>query len=205
VLPELPSDARVLIGPPWSLEDRSDFFVTVYRPMTTWADEQKVRLVLVTGLEVQVPGFGTVTQDELPEVRLLLAQGDATESLRYAARTLSRHSGSMTAPPAHHHQPVHRPLPRHPATSAPDRRRERRRPLAGRRRPQRPGGTGEDAAIVRTALSQLSALHREALVKREIQEKTCRVPTGGPGDVACSVALVGSRGCSTAPKPPPTR
>lgn len=90
VLPELPSDARVLIGPPRSLEDRSDFFATVYSPMTTWAEDQKVRLVLVTGLEVQVPDFGTVTQDELPEMRLLLAQGDVTESLRYAARTLSQ-------------------------------------------------------------------------------------------------------------------
>ena len=89
VLPELPSDARVLIGPPRSLEDRSSFYDTVYDPMKTWADEQEVRLVLVTGLQVQVPGFGTLTQDELPQMRLLLAQGDVTESLRHAAQTLA--------------------------------------------------------------------------------------------------------------------
>ncbi len=89
VLPELPSDARVLIGPPRSLEERSNFYDTVYGPMTTWADEREVRLVLVTGLQVEVPGLGTVTQDELPEMRLLLAQSDVTESLRYAARSLS--------------------------------------------------------------------------------------------------------------------
>ncbi len=55
VLPELPSDARVLIGPPRSLEERSNFYDTVYGPMTTWADEREVRLVLVTGLQARCP------------------------------------------------------------------------------------------------------------------------------------------------------
>ena len=41
--------------------------------------------------------------------------------------------------------------------------------------PSDPVVQAEDAVIVRTALSQLSALHREALVKREIEEKTVPV------------------------------
>jgi hypothetical protein len=100
VLGLLPADGRVLLRPATPLgADRDDD--DTYEVVSDWSDDQDAQVLLVTGVQVQLLGRGTVSTDELATMRRLLAHRDPTHSLTYAAEVLADPGSEDTErPPA---------------------------------------------------------------------------------------------------------
>ncbi|ASO22010.1 hypothetical protein FHR81_004982 [Actinoalloteichus hoggarensis] len=89
VLDRLDADTRILLAPFTGLDRQGGHYDEVRRPLSDWASDQGLRLVLVTGLDVRLmPNGGKAAATELDGLLLRYAHHDVTGPLLLSLRHL---------------------------------------------------------------------------------------------------------------------